>query len=193
MGDEFYINLITSVFLTAAIYMAFPLIRLAINHGKFEKKRAKKIALWNSIVLGIFFFFVTAATSEEGTTWNPAPAFLYYWINCALLTDKYATDLSTVLTENDNDTAKKTEPTTSSLYTTDLMIKEKGKNQAPAGNGVYRKGFSTSARVEPQTAANSPSSETRRVLFCRKCGEKIIDNNQFCEKCGTKVIKEELP
>ena len=29
-----------------------------------------------------------------------------------------------------------------------------------------------------------------QVRFCRKCGEKLIDNSQFCRKCGTEVIKE---
>lgn len=29
-----------------------------------------------------------------------------------------------------------------------------------------------------------------RILFCRKCGEKLIDNSKFCRKCGTEVVKE---
>lgn len=31
---------------------------------------------------------------------------------------------------------------------------------------------------------------TDKVLFCRKCGEKLIDNSQFCRKCGTEIVKE---
>ena len=30
----------------------------------------------------------------------------------------------------------------------------------------------------------------KKILFCRKCGERLIDNSQFCRKCGTEVIKE---
>lgn len=29
-----------------------------------------------------------------------------------------------------------------------------------------------------------------QVCFCRKCGERLIDNSQFCRKCGTEVVKE---
>lgn len=29
-----------------------------------------------------------------------------------------------------------------------------------------------------------------KVCFCRKCGEKLIDNSQFCRKCGTEIVKE---
>ena len=87
--DELFANLLLSLVLTVIAYMAFPLIRLLINHGRFEKKRAKKIALWNSIVVGACFCILTI---DGGSTWNAAPAFLYYWINSAILTDKNATN-----------------------------------------------------------------------------------------------------
>ena len=68
--------------------MAFPLLRLVLNRGKFEEKKAKKIALWNSIVLGSLFCILTSAVTDSSSAWNAAPAVLYYWINCALLTSK---------------------------------------------------------------------------------------------------------
>lgn len=44
-------------------------------------------------------------------------------------------------------------------------------------------------------AASAPkpqptATNVDQVRFCRKCGEKLIDNSQFCRKCGTEVIKE---
>ncbi len=33
-------------------------------------------------------------------------------------------------------------------------------------------------------------TETDKVRFCRKCGEKLIDNSQFCRKCGTEIVEE---
>ncbi len=38
----------------------------------------------------------------------------------------------------------------------------------------------------------SPIEEVNndKVCFCRKCGEKLIDNSQFCRKCGTEIVKE---
>lgn len=29
-----------------------------------------------------------------------------------------------------------------------------------------------------------------QICFCRKCGEKLIDNSIFCRKCGTRIVKE---
>lgn len=30
-----------------------------------------------------------------------------------------------------------------------------------------------------------------KVYFCRKCGEKLIDNSRFCRKCGTEIKVED--
>lgn len=83
-------DIVLSLLLTAIAYMAFPLIKLLANGGRFPKNRAHKIALWNSIVLGAVFCIATIAVSEDGTIWNGAPAVLYYWINSSILTDKNA-------------------------------------------------------------------------------------------------------
>ena len=31
-------------------------------------------------------------------------------------------------------------------------------------------------------------SDINKICFCRKCGEKLIDNSRFCRKCGTEII-----
>lgn len=46
----------------------------------------------------------------------------------------------------------------------------------------------TTPKLEEPTTELSQTAD--RVLFCRKCGEKLIDNSQFCRKCGTEIIKE---
>lgn len=91
MGLDFFLNAAIVFILQTFIYMAFPFIILMLNLGRnecrFERKKAKKIALWNSIIVGAFFFILT--TMSKGTkTWNPFPAMMYYWINSAILTDK---------------------------------------------------------------------------------------------------------
>lgn len=88
------LSIISSFFLTAIAYLAFPLIKLFINGSRFAKNRAHKIALWNSIVLGALFCIITSAVSEGTAIWNGAPAMLYYWINRSILTDENATDES---------------------------------------------------------------------------------------------------
>lgn len=31
-------------------------------------------------------------------------------------------------------------------------------------------------------------SDTNKICFCRKCGEKLIDNSRFCRKCGIEIV-----
>ncbi len=39
--------------------------------------------------------------------------------------------------------------------------------------------------------SDSSTVANDKICFCRKCGEKLIDNSEFCQKCGTKIIKGE--
>lgn len=42
------------------------------------------------------------------------------------------------------------------------------------------------------TASMSSITEetTPKIMFCRKCGEKLIADSEFCGKCGTKITRE---
>lgn len=42
--------------------------------------------------------------------------------------------------------------------------------------------------VVSQPVRQNPVND--KVCFCRKCGNKLIDDAIFCNKCGTKVVKE---
>lgn len=170
--DELFAGLFLSLILTIVAYMAFPLIRLLINHGRFEKKRAKKIALWNSIVVGAFFCILTVS-GDSGSTWNAAPAFLYYWINCAVLTDKNAPSepKPKVNTENTSSNQAVTRPP---------QISNIG--ETPKTYGSYNISGSDIVLKQEQAV------EQPKIQFCRKCGNKLANDSIFCNKCGTKII-----
>ena len=42
--------------------------------------------------------------------------------------------------------------------------------------------------VPVQVAQTAPADTTDKICFCRKCGEKLIDNSRFCRKCGTEIV-----
>ena len=54
------------------------------------------------------------------------------------------------------------------------VIESKKKNSAQQKNIVVEE----SAKI----------TDADQVRFCRKCGEKLIDNSRFCRKCGTEVV-----
>ena len=77
-------SIIADILLTVILYMGVPVIIL-IFRGKMDKKKAKKIALWNSVIVGLLFCVIT---TEAGGTWSAGPAVLYYFINLAILKNK---------------------------------------------------------------------------------------------------------
>ena len=36
---------------------------------------------------------------------------------------------------------------------------------------------------------SQPVETDDQVRFCRKCGEKLIENSRFCRKCGTEIVE----
>lgn len=88
-GNYNFFNIFFMFILTAISYMIFPIIRLIINKGKFNNKKAQKIALYNSIIVCVIFFIATISM-KEGFFWKPIPAILYYWINRAILQEHKA-------------------------------------------------------------------------------------------------------
>lgn len=91
-SDNFMGQLILGLVITALCYMLFPIIRIIVNKGKFKEEKAKKIALWNSIIIGGIFMIITI---DNGGQWQAGPAFLYYFINKAILTEKRAEECLT--------------------------------------------------------------------------------------------------
>lgn len=75
------------LFLTILSYCTIPSI-MRYKHGKYDKKTANRIALINSIIVGLLFLIITSATTEN-SKWSAAPAFFYYFINVAILTTEY--------------------------------------------------------------------------------------------------------
>ena len=155
-------NTLVLLLLTAMVYMAFPLIKFAIKGAKFEKSVSHKIALWNSIIVGLFFCILSAVT-ESISTWNAAPAVFYYWINRAIITDK--TSNITDITEN------------KAVESTVVQVEQYS--------------FNDTDSVDLLNQCNNYSkNEISRysINFCRKCGNKIIiSGSRFCSKCGEKL------
>ena len=162
-------NMFGSLILTVISYMGIPLIFLMLNGRKYEEKTAKRIALWNSVVIGILFFIITVSSSNGRTAWNPAPAFLYYCINRWMLTDKKASKSPSCPTDDassvNGSDAKETYSPLSS-------------HESPMNS-----------QVQPtQTYIYIPSG--KQILYCRKCGKKLTSNSPICTACGTSIITD---
>ena len=70
--------------ITCFSYMLIPFI-LKIKNVSYDESKAKKIALWNSIIVGGIYMILTIELMGTSSAWNACPAFLYYGINFSLL------------------------------------------------------------------------------------------------------------
>lgn len=154
-------GILGGLIITAIAYMAVPMIMLASNGGKFPKKKANKIALWNSVVVGIIFLIITISL-EATAGWTPLPAFLYYWINSAIIMEKGAKTKG-ITNNNEGSIVQETNITKINIET------------------------NTSGYVNNEPIIKPKVEEISNINFCRKCGNKLIDGSVFCNKCGSKV------
>lgn len=70
---------------TAIIYTIVPVAYRLYHNAAVEKKKAFKIALTNSIIIGLIFAIITINKGEE---WNVSPCVLYFFINELILSYK---------------------------------------------------------------------------------------------------------
>ena len=84
-------EIVLAIFLTAIAYLAFP-VGYYLVKGKVNEKKAKKMALLNSIICAITFVVIGIAANLQPATNGTmfAPAFLYYFIGKAILSSPNA-------------------------------------------------------------------------------------------------------
>lgn len=184
--------IIIAIHLTAICYMAFPILRLIIHRGKFERKKARRIALWNSIVLGVIFFVLNAALFESASA--PTPAIIYFWINFAILAKKKEKN---VIEENVEEIIEENQTeTTLKVIKPERAPQLSFPDETPKVYGdynVYGKDIAYVPPVEKTVIKNTaiPAVENEKendtICFCRKCGNKLREGTLFCSKCGTRI------
>lgn len=188
----YLVYLFAGILLTAVVYMIYPIIRLLINNGKFERRTAQKIALWNSIIVGTIFCIATIELSEGAATWSGGAALLYYWINRTLLTDK--SQKSTTIPGYSRPGAINYSMPPQFSDSNDIS-KESGNNNMSSNDLSLQKDSPIKfAPVHQNTTANiennhSINKNNKQTYYCRICGARLFDDAVFCDQCGTKVLK----
>ena len=83
-----FFMVIVDLMITLAVYLVFPLIYVKV-HGKVERKKAKKLAIRNSVLCCVLFFVFRAIVSGGAEVYFSVPvAFFYYFINKKILEDR---------------------------------------------------------------------------------------------------------
>lgn len=198
-----FTNLILSLVITITVY-SLPIIiyRYGIKKQALPEKKAKKI----TIIYGIIAFFVMAILLGGA----PGGAIiLWSFVN------------HKVLTTPKNDTQLEYDISKDEIYQ-EIISEEVNKENIEITesedkeNEIFVGGFAVKAfeehilenesilqlnepeKAECEVEPPIPEKEifnnkkTPKVLFCRKCGTRLLDDSDFCHKCGLRVIKEDI-
>lgn len=197
-------NLILSLVITIAVY-SLPIIiyRYAIKKQPLPEKKAKKI----TIIYAIVAFFVMAILLGGA----PGGAIiLWSFVNYKVLTTSNKNDIGLKYEISDDEINQETD---FKKVTEENIAITENKNEE---DEIFVDGFEVKELEEcalenesilqlnePKKAdceVKSPipqkeifnNKETPKVLFCRKCGTRLLDDSDFCHKCGLRVIKEDI-
>lgn len=190
-------NLVTSLIITILVY-SFPIIiyRYAIIKRPVDKKKAKRIC----VIYGIAAFIVMSiiVTMVNGSGAAGGAIFLWSWINYRMLiggkdhgsssfanqqapmsdsVDTIQSDITTDTIDNMNNV----EDTERCLETPSADISETV--EAPVE--TTHENDTANYDCNKKKVNHSPT-----IVFCHKCGSKLLPNGAFCHKCGAKIPDE---
>ncbi len=170
-GPSVYIPvLLFSLIITVLAYGAFPFIFAKTRKATITEKKYKRLCY--GINAAVMFVFLVL----NGGVSNGAPYLLWTWIfsrygikilsaRGIILDGEYLPDDPHRLTECKS-----------------CGYRDKNFFNACPKCGQYAKQYVYLNEEIP--------TETDKVRFCRKCGEKLIDSSKFCRKCGTEIVEE---
>lgn len=165
-------ELFISLLITIAIYSVPILIyRYAIIKMPVQKKRAKKI----TIVYGVIAFIVMSCLlfAVNGSGAAGASIIFWSWVNYRALTGGKTAQPGEPIVKMPA-VSSEAIPVAKSMSADDLA-------QSPES--------SQEETEVPRVPAEAPP---RKIMYCRRCGAKLVEGSKFCSNCGTLIEKGDI-
>lgn len=191
-------NLFLSVLITITIY-SLPIIiyRYGIKKRALSEKKAKKI----TFIYGTIAFFVMAILLGGA----PGGAIiLWSFVNYKVLTTPNKNDNGTKHEVSDDGINLETHLKEVNKENIEIAENEVEEDEVFVGGFVVEEieetGLEKESTIETKLNKEHPViveeiieiKNHPKVLFCRKCGTRLLDDSDFCHKCGLRVIKEDV-
>lgn len=167
---------LVGLIITLVAYAAFPLIFAKVRRKPITKKHYRVLCfIVNFIVMGLFIAW-------NGESSSGGPYILWTTVFSALgikiMNKRFIIDAPTTTESEENtsdfsDPISPTTPPNSPTAKIDVSAVEEAISE------------------EENSFTETPlCTGTGEILFCRKCGTKLLENAVFCNHCGTRIIKE---
>ena len=165
--SELIFELLVGLALTFLMYEAYPFFRVIIMGKKYNKEEAKKMALWNSIVLGSLSFIITASI-DPSAKWTGGACILYYFINKSLWVSKKAKNSAS------KDDKKKNNKEESLLFECDRC------------GAKFKADLDRCPKCGADFVDDEDINNDEYLFMCDKCGAKVKNSDKKCPSCGAK-------
>ncbi len=201
---EVMLILLMDLAITIFAYEVYPFIRVVLMKKKYSEKEVKKMALCNSIIIGLIFFTIIAAGGANGT-FSVVPSVTYYYINKYLWLNKKNKDKAKDKNNKEEklDTASDThrEASISSKNNSwEQNVKTLREGLPSRDKEIVLKNY-LKEKTEHAPVIDKKSTLEDVVLkdkikedysfVCSNCGTKVKDSDKKCPKCGESFEDEE--
>ncbi len=182
ISDEYNVgSIILSLIITIVIY-SLPIIiyRYAIRKSPVEPRKAKKITIIYGIAAFIVMSILIFTINESGAAGGAI--LLWSYVNYQVLT---------------GGTSKSSASSSQETIYDDSVIEAQGKETNNTFELLNEEELSTQKTTcEQEPLKNNPTAESEEmtdiqqepeIMYCHKCGNKLLPGSLFCPKCGTQV------
>ena len=165
-------HLLFSLLITISVYsLPIAIYRYSIKKEPVDKKKAKTItivyAIGAFVVMSILVFTINGEGAAGGAI------LLWSWVNYRILISGQLRQKPSVETSAAHEGSVLEEPA--------LQREVESDNQVPLP-------FEAAPSKE---TSQQPEHTEDQIIFCHKCGNKLVSESLFCNKCGAKLYREE--
>ena len=196
----FFIILILSIITTIFVYGVFPVIFAKARKAPITKKKYKRLCYGINII-GLVFFVVLNGAVSGGPYLLWTSVFSHYGVKIlgakSLLTDikDYDKEIRSKKTASIYWRKKEsTEPKMISMSETGNSSKPDITTKTDTSSKIDTVSKTrTTSRPYVKNIDENDGTTALKILFCRKCGNKIPEDSNFCQYCGTKINISNIP
>ena len=180
LNDYNIISLLVGVALTAICYCGYPLVRIKLMKKKYNEKEAKKMILWNSIIVG-FIFLILTVSMRKNIVWSGGPMVFYYYVNKSIWLKKKKP--KSKHKKDDKNTNEVLEEETGKFKCNNCgtLVKESD-TKCPKCGALF---------IEEDDISNDEEI-TEDTFICSNCGAKVNDSDKKCPNCGDSFEDDEV-
>lgn len=179
LNDYNIIGLLVGLALTVICYCGYPFIRIKLMKKKYNEKEAKKMILWNSIIVG-FISLILTVSMKENVVWGGGPMVFYYYVNKSIWLKKKKSKSKHKKDNEDANEISEKETEKFKCNNCGALVKESDTKCPKCGALFIEEDYITDGEEEKED-----------TFICSNCRAKVNDSDKKCPNCGASFEEDD--